>query len=597
VWVIAETPDLRTGFRKIVVTDERGRYLVPDLPRANYRLWVRGYGLVDSMKVGAVPGKLVNLTAAVAPDARAAAQIYPAVYWFSLLNVPAASEFPGGKNDIAPGMRSQVDWINQMKTGCMQCHQLGTRATREIPKMFASATSSVDAWDRRVQASQYGSSMTSAMSGFGRRRGLAMFADWTDRIAAGEVPPAPPRPEGVERHLVITQWDWADPLTFTHDVTTTDRRNPTLNPFGLIYANDRNNEPNVLTLDPVRHIATKSLSVPVRDADTPHFPPQAIIAPSAYWGEEIIWRGKSNMHNQMFDERGRVWMTSTIRASGNNPTFCQAGSDHPSAKAFPLSASGRQASVYDPRTGGMTLIDLCFATHHLVFAEDANDTLWFSGSGEVIGWLDTRLFEQTGDAAKAQGWSPFVIDTNGYGKRDAYVEPDQPVDPSKDKRVGGRGGAGGTGFGQGFYGVAVNPVDGTVWGSVVDVPGRIIRFDPKTGLSEMYELPLGNPNAPVQGFTPRGIDVDRNGLVWTGLQSGHLASFDRRKCRTLNGPEAVGDSADSTVTYNAEAAERAEKNLVIRCCSTPTSLRPRRSLRFFVTGDSLESPVSFCLCL
>jgi hypothetical protein len=188
----------------------------------------------------------------------------------------------------------------------------------------------------------------------------------------------------------------------------------------------------------------------------------------------------------------------------------------------------------------MTLIDLCFATHHLIFAEDANDTLWFSGSGQVVGWFDTRLFEQTGDAAKAQGWSPFVIDTNANGTRDAYVEPDQPVDPSKDKRVGGRGGGAGTGFGQGFYGVAVNPVDGAVWGSVVDVPGRIIRFDPKTGLSEMYELPLGDAQAAVQGFTPRGIDVDRDGLVWTGLQSGHLASFDRRKCKRLNGPEALG---------------------------------------------------------
>src|ERR1700688_3065077 len=57
VWVIAETKNLGTGFRKIVVTDDQGRYLIPDLPKANYNIWVRGYGLVDSSKVQAGPGK------------------------------------------------------------------------------------------------------------------------------------------------------------------------------------------------------------------------------------------------------------------------------------------------------------------------------------------------------------------------------------------------------------------------------------------------------------------------------------------------------------------------------------------------------------
>ena len=85
VWVIAETTDLPTKFVKIVVTDDRGRYLVPDLPKASYSVWVRGYGLVDSAKVTASPGKTVNLTATVAPDAKTAAQYYPAGYWFSLM--------------------------------------------------------------------------------------------------------------------------------------------------------------------------------------------------------------------------------------------------------------------------------------------------------------------------------------------------------------------------------------------------------------------------------------------------------------------------------------------------------------------------------
>src|SRR6185295_3782551 len=73
VWVIAETTGLPTKFARIVVTDDRGRYLIPDLPSATYSVWVRGYGLVDSEKVQATPGKAVNLTAVVAPDARKAA--------------------------------------------------------------------------------------------------------------------------------------------------------------------------------------------------------------------------------------------------------------------------------------------------------------------------------------------------------------------------------------------------------------------------------------------------------------------------------------------------------------------------------------------
>src|SRR5947199_3354623 len=93
VWVIAETSELATKFVKIVVTDDQGRYLLPDLPKATYRVWVRGYGLVDSRAVRATPGRTLNLTAVVAPDARAAAHYYPAGYWFSLSRPPAKSEF------------------------------------------------------------------------------------------------------------------------------------------------------------------------------------------------------------------------------------------------------------------------------------------------------------------------------------------------------------------------------------------------------------------------------------------------------------------------------------------------------------------------
>jgi len=138
------------------------------------------------------------------------------------------------------------------------------------------------------------------------------------------------------------------------------------------------------------------------------------------------------------------------------------------------------------------------------------------------------MYEETGDEQKSQGWTPLVLDTNGNGKRDDdYVEPNQPVDPAKDKRINAP-----------FYAVAPSPVDGSIWGSSLGYPGLIVRLDPgsnppATALAEVYEPPL-------PGFSPRGLDVDSQGVVWAALASGHLASFDRRKCKVLNGPTATG---------------------------------------------------------
>jgi hypothetical protein len=134
VWVIAETSDLGTRFAKIVVTDERGRYVIPDLPKANYRVWVRGYGLVDSEKVASEPGKILTLTAVVAPSLAAAAQYYPAMNWASMIKIPDKSRFPGTGdkgNGIPENFKTQEQWLNFIKTnGCGNCHQMGNYATR-----------------------------------------------------------------------------------------------------------------------------------------------------------------------------------------------------------------------------------------------------------------------------------------------------------------------------------------------------------------------------------------------------------------------------------------------------------------------------------
>lgn len=394
VWVIAETTSLPTRLVKIVVTDDGGRYLLPDLPKADYEVWVRGYGLVDSPKVSSAPGTVLNLTAVAAPDARAAAHYYPAGYWFSLLKVPDEKEFPGsgpGGNGIAPTMRSQAQWLRNLKNGgCLACHQLGNQATREIPTELGSFPSTEAAWEHRLKSGQAGGQMSGSLNGFGREHILSAFADWTDRIAAGEVPPAPPRPQGLERSVVITEWDWADPKSYLHDEVSTDRRNPTVNANGLIYGALELSSDYLPVLDPV-HNKTSRVELTVRDPQTEPAQGPNMPAASPYWGNEAIWTSKNNVHNAMFDQRGRVWFTSAIRPP-DNPDFCKPGSTHPSAVGFPLARAGRHLAFWDPRTEEITHISTCFGTHHLMFAEDANDTLWTSGGGQVVGWLDTKMF-------------------------------------------------------------------------------------------------------------------------------------------------------------------------------------------------------------
>lgn len=542
VWVIAETDELDTTYRKIVVTDDAGRFLVPDLPQSEYRLWVRGYGLVDSDSISARPGSRVTLRAVVAPSPRAAADVYPANYWYSLLEPPAASEFPGTGpegNGISPDIRSQSEWIDVTKQGCQLCHQMGNRFTFDISHLDR-FDSSVAAWNHRVTFGQRGSQMSNVVNRFGRSRGLEMFADWSDRIASGEVPPAPPRPTGVERNVVLTMWEWGSEASYIHDEVTTDKRNPMVNANGLVYGVSISHDKLVIT-DTQQHQSIE-LDVPLREGREmvpSMFPTEPGFEPSLVWGNEIILDAPANPHNPMMDADGRVWLTSTIRRR-QNPGWCKDGSNHLSARYFPIERSGRQISVYDPDAETFTLLDSCYGTHHLQFAEDDLDTLWFSGDPNVVGWLETATFDATGDERASQGWCPTVIDTNGDGRiSKPWNEPRSSTNPAQDSRISGFA-----------YGIVVSPVDGAAWiARTGPFPGRLVRLErgenpPETCIAEVYEPPAletsGVPEGEM-GFAPRGVDVDRNGVIWTALSgSGHMASFDRRKCKVLNGPSATG---------------------------------------------------------
>ncbi len=533
VWVIAETTELKTPYIKIVVTDDDGRYVLPEMPDATYRVWVRGYGLVDSTAVEGRPGDHeLALEAVVAETPQQAAQVYPGNYWLSMLEPPGEDQFPGtgpSGNGVSPQMQSQYQWLNNLKSSCNFCHQLGNEITRELGHMdHLGFASHEEAWVYRTQLGVRGGSMAGAFATFGAENAAQVFADWTRRIEAGEVPPAPPRPSGVERNAVFTLWDWGVETSFMHDEIATDKRDPTVNAHGPIYAVSSGHG-KLTVLDPLEHL-TYELTIPTREDPrevSSRFPPPGM--PSNFWGNEHLWgpENPADPHNPMFDHKGRIWMTSKIR--DEQPAWCGRGSDNKFAQYYPLNFSNRQASYYDPATGEFVLIDTCFATHHLQFDNDSDHTLYFNELlGPIVGWVNTRLFDLTRDEQGAQGWCPQIVDTNGDGRiTKPWNTPNGEFDPSLDTEVR-----------YNLYSVIPSPVDGAVWGASERFPGYIVRVDrgenpPETCITEVYKVPE-------EGFDPRGIDIDTNGIVWTALAgSSHLASFDRSKCSVLSGPETL----------------------------------------------------------
>jgi hypothetical protein len=564
VWVIAETRDLPTNFIKIVVTDDQGRFMVPELPAASYSVWVRGYGLVDSRPIQMKPAtNQVTLTATIASTPQEAAKVYPGNYWLSLLEPPGAREFPGTGaqgNGLGPNMRTQGHWINSLKSDCNFCHQLGNRLTRSVDHVFKAKPdlkTHAQAWEWRLGTGVRGTSMYGVLTNQGKERSLKTYADWTERIARGEVPPAPPRPKGIERNLVVTLWDVGDDHSFMHDEISTDKNHPTVNANGRVYAVSAGHG-QLVVLDPNEN-STFALDIPTREARDKvpsRFP--APGRPSLHWGNEHLWANPpynpADPHNPMIDSKGRVWMTAKIR--GNPDAAWCSDATNKFAEWFPLKSSGRQAAFYDPRTQAFTLIDTCYSTHHLQFDNDASETLYFNElTGPIFGWIDTKIYDQTRDEQKAVGWCGQVLDTNGDGKitRPWNVMTGGPESSLyQGDTSGGPAGARGRGV-QAFdprldtlvsysmYSVIPSPVDDSVWGVSESYPGYLVRLQrgsnaPSTCKTQIFRVPE-------PGFDPRGVDIDSNGVVWTALAgSSHLASFDVRKCRDLNGPAKTDGS-------------------------------------------------------
>ncbi len=512
VWVIAETMDLPTRFIRIVSTDDDGQYVLPDLPEATYEVFVRGYGLVDSERVNGTPGQMLNLDAVVAPDAVAAAQVYPAAWWLSMMELP--------EGDLSH------QELGSSVTGCMNCHQVGNKATREIlPGILNESDSHFDAWDQRVQMGPMGAGMNGMYRRLGPQR--EMFANWTDRIASGEAPTqTPPRPTGIERSIVVTLWDWGTETDGRTDSTPSDVRDATVNANGLVYGVVQPSD-ILAVLDPVEHRAT-NITIP---SDAPPILSETPTSP--YYGDEPIWARRSDPRSVAMDGTGKVWLTGRVRGADEQPSFCT-DSENAFADYFPIERGTRQAFRYDPETEDFSEIDTCFSADHNQLGEDER---FYYGFRDGVGWIDVEIWEETQDAEASQGWCPTVLDTNGDGViSQGWTEPDESVDPTLDHRIA-----------YGCYSPAYNKADGTVWcsdnGRDDNTLMRLQLGDnpPESCVAEVYMPPpsIQNPSPYGSG----GLHITSDGLVWQDWRgSGHFASFDRSVCTVTNGPEATGQS-------------------------------------------------------
>ena len=322
VWVIAETRDLPVRYIKTVVTDDRGRFVVPDLPSASYSVWARGYGLVDSAKTTAKPGQRLTITATPAPNEAAAAHYYPAIYWYSMLKIPAADQF-GGKSSIPRAAHAErVDQRDEE----YRLHRLPS-ARAAVDAHDSGSARHVRIRRRCVASSRAVRPVRSADARSAHRTGRHVVCELRrlDRpVAKGELPFAkPPRPQGVERNIVITLRDWMNEKQYLHDLIASDRRFPTVNAYGPLVGSPEYSSDVLPILDPVKNVAT-TFKAPVRDASMPlslgpgHAAALDALQPSPYWGTERIWDTRVNNHNSMFGRDGRVWLAA-LRSRPREP--------------------------------------------------------------------------------------------------------------------------------------------------------------------------------------------------------------------------------------------------------------------------------------
>ena len=264
---------------------------------------------------------------------------------------------------------------------------------RVAARTSGSSAPRCDAWDRRVRAGQMGGMMDSFVGGLGRRRTLQALADWTDRINAGELPPVPPRPQGLERNVVISLWDWSDQYAFVHDTISTDKRDPLVNGNGRVYSVGRFRAPDVIWLDPVAQHDRSARGADPRRRHAIHEPADDDRAVAVLGRRDHLDR--EGEPAQPDDGPPRAGLADAqLPQPGREPRLLHSRIDAPVGQGCSRSrasgASGGSCPSMIPKTSQFQLIDTCFGNHHLQFAEDRNHTLWTSGGDDVAGWVNTR---------------------------------------------------------------------------------------------------------------------------------------------------------------------------------------------------------------
>ena len=473
VWVIAETESLPTPYRRIVVTNDEGRFLVPDLPKGDYQIWVRGYGLRDSVPVQAAVGAKLSLNVTNARSPQEAAKIYPANYWLSLYEPPSKDELP-------KEYTSRAHWLGDMKTACITCHQIGA----DISRLWTRP----DDWD---EVWKHLEGMSRAADRLGRETLKKSLAQWAARIDAGAVPPAPPRPTGVERNIVLTEWDWGTPEAYIHSTISTDKRNPSqpLYANGKIYGTDFGQD-LLWVLDPVKSTVA---SYPVPTANTRRF------------GNWPLYNALGTPHHPVLDEKGGLWIDVATRARETKIPWAAQVLSNPSGVTGVTDAgqlmaiyeadhgSNRGYVYFDTHTKRFSIVDTAVGLMHQEM--DAEGRLWGSGGGSWMSMFDTKKFD------------PRNPQESAIAAEKAFLAAD-----AKTGKFAGSG-----------YGITISPLDGTVWRAHIAAAGemnKLTKFDPKTGVSKDYPLP-----PPGRGV--RGVDATSDGMIWFGAAgSGHLGRFN-----------------------------------------------------------------------
>ena len=453
-------------------------------------------GCATPNKVQAAPGSSVQLQVSRAAAPQEAAAIYPANYWLSLLEPPAESEFQTpaagkggaglltGASQIPATYTSQAAWISQFKLGCQLCHQVGSTITRsKTAEMF-------DLVFRKA------ASMNVTAESLGRERLVKVLGDWSARIAAGEVPPQPPRPAGVERNMVITQWGWGDTFTYAHDEIATDKRHPTMNAHGPIYGVDLGND-HLLIPDPKTH-KVSTIKVPTKDGFATPWCKQTYKAlgsearlPDGFSslgcpaedgdsGNADKYHNPANPHNPMLDDTGKVWMTTQIRRqwAEDLPDFCKDKSE------IAKNRHHRQLGYYDTKTKEFNVFEL----PKTKTGSASGNTMRIHSNGTV--WLNSIAANQ-------------VIRLDPATKQFTVFEVPAGIKAGRTANP---------------YGMAISG-DDKIW-FVENAMNQLGRIDPVTGKIDEFEIPVKNPVARKGG-------MDSEGNVWVGLHgAGKLMKVD-----------------------------------------------------------------------